>query len=304
VSTTDYTRFDKLCEELAIPIERDAPLREHCTFKVGGPADRVAAPGGEEQLRRLLCVVAEDALPLLVLGKGSNVLVSDAGFRGVVVLLGSGFAAIRLLDETTIECESGLSLSQLCLFAWEHSLAGLEFAYGIPGSVGGAIYMNAGAYGGEIKDVILSARHLDRQGRQGEFDGDELALSYRCSAYSADNFVITGGVFRLQKGDKTEIRARMDDYMNRRRQKQPLEYPSAGSTFKRPEGDYASALIDRCGLKGRRVGGAMVSEKHAGFVINAGEATCADILALIDEVRCEVREKTGFELECEVRLIE
>jgi UDP-N-acetylmuramate dehydrogenase len=238
------------------------------------------------------------------LGNGSNVLFPDEGLERAVLHLGKKLSAMRLMNDTTIECGSGAPLKSLCEFAWENALTGLEFAYGIPGSVGGAIFMNAGAYDGEIKDVLIQAHHVSLKAEPGSFLGDALNMGYRRSVYSQGGFIITRGVFRLEKGDKAAIRAKMDDFMSRRRDKQPLEFPSAGSTFKRPEGAYASALIDRCGLKAKRVGGAMVSEKHAGFVINAGGATRADVLKLIELIQKEVKEKTGFELECEVRVVD
>lgn len=298
-----WSELEQYCAENAIPCGRDVPLAGLCTFKIGGPAALLIQPTTAAQVAGLYAAARQAGVPLLVLGRGSNILFSDAGFAGAVLQLGSAFAEMRLVDDTAIDCDSGASLTQLCLFAWEHGLSGLEFAYGIPGSVGGAIYMNAGAYGGEIKDVLTAARHIEPDGGSGELRGEEMRLTYRHSAYSDGDRIITGGRFALQRGDKVEIRARMDDYMNRRRTKQPLDFPSAGSTFKRPEGAYASALIDQCGLKGRRVGGAVVSEKHAGFVVNAGGATCADVKELIALVRREVLEKTGFWLECEVKML-
>ena len=192
-------------------------------------------------------------------------------------------------------------MAQLCQFACESGLSGLEFAYGIPGTVGGAVYMNAGAYGGEIKDVLQSVRFLDEDGTLRELPVERLSMSYRQSAFTDTGRVILSGEFALTPGDPAAIRAKMEDVLGRRRAKQPLEYPSAGSTFKRPEGNYASALIEQCGLKGRRVGGAQVSEKHSGFLINTGGATCRDVCALIEEVQQEVFRQTGYRLECEVK---
>lgn len=296
-------RFEEYCNSHGVAFERDVALSEHSSFRIGGPAAFFLCPRDEAQVRAVLEGVVESGITLLVLGKGSNILFDDKGFAGAVLHLGSGYGGIRLLDDRTIECDSGATLTQLCHFAWEHALTGLEFAYGIPGSVGGAIFMNAGAYGGEMKDVLVCSRHIALDGTSGEYRGEEMGLSYRHSVYAAGGFVITGGTFRLQPGDRDGIRARMNHYMGLRREKQPLEYASAGSTFKRPQGDYASALIDRCGLKGRRVGCAAVSEKHAGFIINTGRATGADVRELIEIVRREVREKTGYDLSCEVRII-
>jgi UDP-N-acetylmuramate dehydrogenase len=210
---------------------------------------------------------------------------------------------IKLLDETTIYCEAGASLKALCMFALENSLSGLEFAYGIPGTLGGAVYMNAGAYGGEMKDVLYSVNHIDNDGNNGTLNKENLDLGYRHSAYTNNGFVITSAVIKLTKADKKDIKEAMDDKLQRRKDKQPLEYPSAGSTFKRPEGYFAGALIEDCGLKGYTVGGAQVSEKHAGFVINKGGATATDVMTLISDVQRIVKEKHGVTLETEVKIV-
>ena len=236
------------------------------------------------------------------MGNGSNLLVKDCGIDGVVIKMTSFTQDIEV-DGNTIRCKAGTSLTKLCMTAYENSLTGLEFAYGIPGTVGGAVYMNAGAYGGEIKDVITSVCHINPDMECETFTADKLDLGYRTSFYAKnEGYIITDAEFELKKGDKTEIKAKMDDLMGRRKDKQPLEFPSAGSTFKRPEGYFAGALIEQCGLKGYTVGGAQVSEKHAGFVINK-DGTASDILELIDYVRNTVREKTGVELEPEVKII-
>lgn len=300
--SSELVELEQYCRKNGVEMQRDVPLGGRCSFRVGGRADVFLEPSSEEQLSGLLPFLSEKGIPGIVLGRGSNVLFHDAGIRGAVICLGDKFSDMELRDETTIFCQSGRLLIQLCKFAWENGLSGLEFAYGIPGSVGGAVYMNAGAYGGEMKDVLLSARHIRPDGSVGEFAGEELKLSYRKSAYSDTGLIITGAVFKLRPGNRDGIWARMEDYMERRRSKQPLEYPSAGSTFKRPEGGYASELIDRCGLKGRTVGGAQVSEKHAGFVINRGGATCADILELMRVIQHEVKEKTGFDLQPEIKI--
>lgn len=295
--------FAAYLTEHEVAFRRGAPLSEECTFRIGGPADLIAYPGSRGELALAVCRARQEGLPLLILGRGSNMLFDDEGFRGVIIRLGRPFSRIEEEEEGILSCESGLMLSALCEHALQRGLTGLEFAYGIPGTVGGAIYMNAGAYGGEMKDVLLSAEHLEQSGSFGSLMGEAMELSYRHSAYSGGDRVITGGRLRLQPGDPSEIRARMDDYMNRRRTKQPLEHPSAGSTFRRPEGNYASALIDQCGLKGRRVGGAVVSEKHAGFVVNDGGATAADVKELIRIIQEEVADKTGYHLDCEIRII-
>ncbi len=299
----DISVFCKFADEHGIKYLEHENLSKHTSFKIGGPAEIFAKPASVEQVCAIIDFCRENSLPLLPLGKGSNVLVSDDGIGGVVMYFGSEFGKISLIDEETIYCEAGTSLAALCNFALDNSLTGLEFAYGIPGSVGGAVFMNAGAYGGEIKDVILYADHVDKNGNIGRFTGEELEMSYRHSAYSAKDYFITGAAFRLVKGDKTEIKAKMEDLLGRRFDKQPMDKPSAGSTFKRPEGAFASALVDQCGLKGYRVGGAEVSTKHAGFVVNVGGATCADVLQLIKDVQEKVKNDTGFFLEPEVEII-
>lgn len=295
--------FYGFAEKNGIGYLENESLSKHTSFKIGGPAEIFAKPKNSEQVSAIIAFCNENSVPLFPLGKGSNVLISDNGIPGIVMHFGSGFGKISLLDDETIYCEAGTSLAALCNFALENELEGLEFAYGIPGSVGGAVFMNAGAYGGEIKDVILYAYHIDKNGKAGRFTGDELEMSYRHSAYSAKEYYITGAAFRLHKGNKDEIKAKMDDLIGRRFDKQPMDKPSAGSTFKRPEGAFASALIDQCGLKGYRVGGAEVSTKHAGFVVNIGGATCNDVLELIKDVQEKVKNDTGFSLEPEVEIL-
>lgn len=295
--------FIKFADEHGIKYLEHENLSKHTSFKIGGPAEIFAKPQNAEQVSEIARFCKENSVPLLPLGKGSNVLVSDDGIEGIVMYFGNDCGKIELVDENTVYCEAGTSLAALCNFALENELTGLEFAYGIPGSVGGAVFMNAGAYGGEIKDVIVYADHVDKNGAAGRFVGEELDMSYRHSAYSAKEYFITGAAFKLSKGNKTEIKAKMDDLLGRRFDKQPMDKPSAGSTFKRPEGAFASALIDQCGLKGYRVGGAEVSTKHAGFVINAGGATCADVLQLMEDVKEKVKNDTGFVLEPEVEIL-
>ena len=293
----------KFAKETEIPFSENEMLSAHTTFKIGGPAEVFASPQNAGQVSAAVRFCKENGVKLFPLGKGSNLLVSDEGASGIVLHFGRDMSEMRLLDEETIYCESGASLAKLCGFALENSLTGLEFAYGIPGSVGGAVFMNAGAYGGEIKDVILYAEPIDENGERGVFEGDALEMSYRHSVYSSKKYIITSAVFRLKKGDKAEIKAKMDELLGKRFDKQPMDKPSAGSTFKRPEGAFASALIDQCGLKGFTVGGAQVSEKHAGFVINKGGATCADVLELIKQVQDKVKTDTGFTLEPEVEIL-
>lgn len=290
-------------QKIGINYRLDAPMSEYTSFRTGGKADVVFLPSSELQLRSLLRMCSDEEVRPFVFGNGSNLLVSDDGIRGVSIRLANNFEEIRLLDETTIYCSAGTKLASLCKFALEHSLTGLEFAYGIPGSVGGAVYMNAGAYGGDMKDVVTCCTHLDYAGNPGKLTSDMLGFSYRKSIYTGKYFVITGAVFSLQKGEKEEIDAKMQDILGRRVDKQPLDLPSAGSFFKHPTGHYASALIEQCGLKGFSVGGAQVSEKHSGFVVNKGGASTADILELGRLVAEKVFNETGVVLEREVKYI-
>ena len=308
-----FEHYDKIVEFLrngSYDFKLDEPMLKYTSFKVGGPADIFVVVYDEESLAYLVKELNDYKIPLFLLGKGSNILVSDKGIRGVVIQLKGDFYKAELIDNNIIKCGSGLSLVRLCNFAYENSLSGLEFAFGIPGSAGGAAFMNAGAYGGDMKDVLVLCTHLNRNHK---FDGgrlkietlvgDQLNLSYRRSAYTNTGDIILSLTFQLHKDDKALIKQRMDQFMLQRKTKQPLEYPSAGSVFKRPPGYYAGTLIQECGLKGVTVGGAMVSEKHAGFIVNAAKATCKDVLDLIKLVQETVRNKTGVLLECEVKTI-
>ena len=290
-------------EKAGIEYRLNAPMSEYTSFKTGGPADVLILPKNELELRRVLSLCDDEGIRPFVFGNGSNLLVSDDGIRGVSVRLASNFDDIRLLNDDMIFCTAGTKLAKLCTFALENSLTGLEFAYGIPGTAGGAAYMNAGAYGGEMKDVLVSCNHLDYSGNPGRLTGDQLALSYRRSAYTDKYFVITGITVKLQKGEREEINARMKDFLSRRVDKQPLDLPSAGSFFKRPEGYFAGKLVQDAGLKGKTIGGAQVSEKHSGFLINIGGATAQDILDLIAFCQKEVRAQFGVTLETEVKIV-
>lgn len=285
-----------------IPYIEQEPLKNRTTFSIGGKCDFFVSPKTLEQLEQLLPFCSDNEIPFFVLGRGSNLLVSDEGFRGIV-LSTQNLKEISLLPDGNIFCQSGVSLSKLCKFALENSLSGLEFAYGIPGSVGGAVYMNAGAYGGEISDVIIGAEAIDFKGKRLSYQKDELELGYRTSRFQKEDNVITSAVVKLERGNADKIKENMEEFYRRRKEKQPLEYPSAGSTFKRPIGDYASALIEQCGLKGLTVGGAQVSEKHSGFVINIGGATCQDVNKLISKIQKEVFDKTGILLEQEIKYV-
>lgn len=281
-------------------LERE-PMSRHTSFRIGGEAALMARVKSETEFAAALKIAAEQGIVPFVLGNGTNVLAADGVLDEFVILTAGGLDTLELTGETEITCGAGVSLAKLATFAMEHSLTGLEFAHGIPGTLGGGMAMNAGAYGGELKDVAVESRYLTRAGEAGVLRGEEQQLTYRHSAFSDGTKFVTSAVLRLQKGNQARIKARMEELAQKRRASQPLEYPSAGSTFKRPVGGYAAALIDQCGLKGFRVGGAQVSEKHAGFVINVGNATCADVLALTDQIREIVREKTGITLELEIR---
>ena len=297
---TNDLKLQFLCQNLECEYTADAPLKDYTTFRIGGPADCLIEPYDEGQVAKVVEFCQKSGIRYQFLGNGSNVLAPDGGVRGAVIRLGPNFSYIRRLSGGEILCGAGATLAQLASFAQKQGLTGLEFAWGIPGSVGGALYMNAGAYGGEMKDAVVSADIVDEAGRTRNVPAAEMELGYRTSVFQHRNWCITRVHLRLREGDPEQIRRCMEDYMERRREKQPLEYPSAGSVFKRPEGNYAGALIEQCGLKGRRVGGAQVSEKHAGFIVNTGGATCRDVLELIGQIQREVADQTGYQLICEV----
>lgn len=297
-------KLSVLCSECGCEIKTNELLKNHTTFRIGGNCSIMVLVNSLKSLQTILKFLRTENIRYFVLGRGSNIIAADEGFDGVVLKIGKDFSEIKLASETEIFCTAGVSLKDVCLFALENSLEGMEFAYGIPGSCGGALFMNAGAYGGEISDVIESAHYLSNTSEICSITAPEMNLSYRNSIFTENReFIITDMIFKLHKGDRTEIKSRMDELMERRRAKQPLEYPSAGSTFKRPEGSYASLLIEQCGLKGMSVGGAQVSTKHSGFVVNTGNATCHDVLALTEKVKGIVKEKTGFMLELEPLLL-
>lgn len=277
-------------------------MSNHTTFKIGGNAAVAVLPKSEDEIASVIKECNRLGVRYMTVGNGSNLLVSDDGIDACVILLGKDFSLVTLIDGDTIFAQAGASLTKVCRTALENSLTGLEFAYGIPGSCGGGAFMNAGAYGGEFKDALVKCDHIDKNGEKGTLCGDGLKLSYRHSAYYDNGCTITGVYFKLQKGKPEEIKAKMQDLMGRRKSKQPLEFASAGSTFKRPEGYFAGALIEECNLKGATVGGAQVSTKHAGFVINTGGATCNDVLALCKQVSDTVYEEKGVRLEMEVRV--
>lgn len=285
-----------------VKISENEPLCSHTTFKIGGPARYYAVPECTEGIQSSIAFAGEKGLPYVVTGKGSNVLFSDEGYPGVVIEIGRGMEKISLQGKNRIRAEAGTGLGVLAAEAAKNSLSGLEFASGIPGTVGGAVTMNAGAYGGEIRDCIVSASVLCPDGVVQEMSCDELELGYRSSRIQSGGYIVLEAVFELQPGEKDEILGQMRELNARRREKQPLEYASAGSTFKRPEGHFAGKLIEDAGLRGYRVGDAQVSEKHCGFVINRGNATAADVLKLIGDVQERVFEFSGVRLEPEVKI--
>ena len=299
-------RLRRECPELEL--RENEPMAKYTTFRVGGPAALMALPKTEEEAQAALRAARKLGVEPFFLGNGSNLLVPDEGVDRFLIKP-TGRYSVDPLNRVweadgTLAAGGAVLLSRLAGAALDMGLTGLEFAGGIPGSVGGAATMNAGAYDGEMAQVVASVTALDRTGECRVFQPEECGFGYRRSAFSPGDWLITQVRFRLTPGDPASIRARMDDLTARRKKKQPLEFPSAGSTFKRPPGHFAAALIDQCGLKGLTVGGAQVSEKHAGFLINRGGATCADILELIDRVREEVLRQTGVELELEVRVLQ
>ena len=300
-------RYAALTRELArvcpgLELREQEPLARHTSFRIGGPARLMALPrSAEEAAQAVRAARALDIRPVF-LGNGSNILAADEGYEGFLIKTFDGLSTLEERDGI-ITAGSGTLLSRLANFALERGLSGSEFAHGIPGTVGGAVTMNAGAYGGEIAQILREVVLLDREGELRTLPAAECELSYRHSAFLDGERMLLSARFALTAGDPAQIRARMEDLAARRKAKQPLEHPSAGSTFKRPEGHFAAALIEQCGLKGLTVGGAQVSEKHSGFLINRGGATCADMLALIGQVRARVRQETGVELELEVRTL-
>lgn len=281
---------------------RDEPMSRHTTFRIGGPADYFVAAACAEEIREVIGICQRNSIPYYIMGNGSDLLVGDKGFRGVIIQIFKRMNAIRVEGER-IFVQAGALLSRTAAAACEASLTGMEFASGIPGTMGGALRMNAGAYGGEMKQIVESADILTADGEVKTLSVDELGLGYRTSVISRNDYVALEVVLKLNKGSRDEIRARMDELKEKRVQKQPLEYGSAGSTFKRPEGYFAGKLIEDAGLRGYRVGDAQVSEKHCGFVINRGSATAAEVAQLMEDVEDRVEQKFGVRLEPEVKKI-
>lgn len=297
-------QFEQELEEL-LPqdqIRKEEPMSRHTTFRVGGAAEYFVTPS-IEQVPDVVALCRRFELPLTVIGNGSNLLVSDAGLRGVVLEFGKAASGIRLLDGEDLAVKAGTLLSETAAFAEKNGLSGMEFAAGIPGTVGGAVVMNAGAYGGEMKDILSGVRVLTKQGEIKVRPADELDLSYRHSRMMDEEELVLEARLNLTQGSGVVIRAKMEELRKKRIEKQPLEYPSAGSTFKRPEGYFAGKLIEEAGLRGFRIGDAQVSEKHCGFVINRGAASAAQIMELMQHVQERVKESSGVDLEPEVRLL-
>lgn len=279
------------------------PLSAHTTFRIGGPASFYMIPENAEEIREGIHFAKEREFPFITIGRGSNMLFPDEGYHGVVIEIGSGMNEIEYSGAGKIRAQAGALLSAIAREAARHSLTGFEFAGGIPGTLGGAVVMNAGAYGGEIKDCIVSARVMDSAGNESILSWEQLELGYRTSVIQSRGDLVLEAEFQFETGDPREIRERMKELNAKRREKQPLEFASAGSTFKRPEGHFAGKLIEDAGLRGYRVGDAQVSEKHCGFVVNRGHATAKEVLAVICDVQRKVLESSGVKLEPEVKII-
>lgn len=301
------TWFEKLDECVAkylpdMAVEKDVPLSSVTSFHIGGPARRIAYPSSREQLVILIGLAQECGTEPFIMGNGTNLLIADRGLDRLVIRTAGQMTQVHLAEDTLLEADAGISLARLAVFAQKHSLSGLEFAHGIPGSLGGAVFMNAGAYGGEMKQVIEEVTVLTDSGIR-RLCGEACAFGYRHSIFSDGKDIILGAKLRLRAGDAETIRETMNELMRKRKYSQPLEFPSAGSTFKRPQGHFAGTMIEQAGLKGLTVGGAQVSQKHAGFVINIGGATCEDVENLIAQVQEAVYQREGIRLEPEVKII-
>ena len=286
-------------------LRAEEPMKLHTTFKIGGPAAAMVLPESIEDLVKLMAFVRAHGIEYILLGNGSNMLVSDLGTRKLVIKTCGFLTEIRICDDQMISGMAGATLAKVSQTAMNHSLTGLEFAQGIPGSCGGAVYMNAGSYGSEMKNVVDRTEYMDENGKIQTLKAKNHAFSYRHSFFmDHPQSIILKTYFSLSKGDRQAISGRMDELAKARREKQPLEFPSAGSVFKRPEGCFAGKLIEDAGLRGFKIGGAMVSEKHCGFIVNAGGATCRDVLMLVEKIQNEVYKKFGVSLECEIRYID
>ena len=296
--------FVTLLQMADIDLKQGEPMCRHTTFQIGGPVAVMAFPNSPEQVGEILKIARRYEITPMILGAGSNILAPDEGLDTVVIELRTAMNRVEERSKGEFEAQAGAAMARLATFAMERGYTGLEFAHGIPGTVGGGVYMNAGAYGGEMCQVVTGVTAMDREGNLLDIPADKLDLSYRHSRFMNEDLVILSVRVKLEKGDREEIRAKMAELMTRRRTSQPLELPSAGSTFKRPATGYAAAMIEAAGLKGLRVGDAQVSEKHAGFVVNRGRATCKDVLQLMEQVQDRVEQDTGVRLEPEVRILE
>ena len=296
--------FVTLLQMADIDLKQGEPMCRHTTFQIGGPVAVMAFPNSPEQVGEILKIARRYEITPMILGAGSNILAPDEGLDTVVIELRTAMNRVEERSKGEFEAQAGAAMARLATFAMERGYTGLEFAHGIPGTVGGGVYMNAGAYGGEMCQVVTGVTAMDRAGNLLDIPADKLDLSYRHSRFMNEELVILSVRVKLEKGDREEIRAKMAELMTRRRTSQPLERPSAGSTFKRPATGYAAAMIEAAGLKGLRVGDAQVSEKHAGFVVNRGRATCKDVLRLMEQVQDRVEQDTGVRLEPEVRILE
>jgi len=299
----DYGSIGNIAGKYGAAVLYNENMAGHTSFGIGGICDVVVMPNSVDCIREIVSECRANGIKYYIFGKCTNVLISDSGLRGVAIIIGGDFSSIKKEGNRLI-CEAGASLSKVCAFARNEALSGLEFAYGIPGTVGGGLYMNAGAYGGEMKNVAAYCEYLDTDGSIKRMNREDMELSYRRSAFTGSDKIILSVCFELSAGDTDSISAKMNELMQKRREKQPLEYPSAGSTFKRPEGYFAAKLIEDSGLKGYTVGGAQVSEKHSGFVINRGGATSEDVRRIVEDIKAKVLADSGVSLECELIAVE
>ena len=291
--------------EITQKIIHNEPMRNHTSFKIGGNADLFVSVANEDELKQVLNYAKLNNLPITIIGNGSNLLVSDNGIRGLVIKIDIQYLNIEdNKNDIIVRVGSGNKMMALGIQLKENEISGFEELSGIPGTIGGAVFMNAGAYGKEMKDIVISTRCMNKEGKIFELSNEEQNFEYRSSIFNQKEYIILETKLKLQKGNKDDIEQKMKEYLNKRKEKQPLEYPSAGSTFKRKEGIITAKLIDECGLKGYKIGGAMVSEKHAGFIVNTGNATAKDVIDLIKYVKDKVFEKYGVDIEEEIKLID
>lgn len=291
--------LNSICQKYKTEILKNENLSKHTTFGLGGPCSYFVKINSVDVLSEIIGLLNKKSEKYFILGRGSNIIAKDEGYDGCILNISNSFSNIKKLENDLLEVLSGTTLSQIGAFAKENSLSGMERLCGIPGSLGGAVYMNAGAYGAEIKDILMEVQAIDKNGNIKTYKPEDLDLSYRHSIFEDNGEIVVSAVLKLEQGKKEDIAALTNEYLKKRKDKQPLEYKSAGSTFKRPQGSYASLLIDLCGLKGLSVGDAQVSTKHSGFVINKGNATASDVLELCKKIKTVVKEKTGYELELE-----